>query len=464
MGWIDLEMAELKVGDKRLDKRVKHAIEKLAASSEGSLPACFKTRSELVGAYRLFSNDFVTPEKILEPHYKNVQQRAKAFPVVLLLNDTSSLDYTSRDVEGLGMLEKNYTKGLFIHPILAITPDRQCLGLVDHGTWTRVPNQHRNQISGTIRGSQPIEEKESFRWLESYRQGCLFAKSTQETGFVYIADRESDILELLAEAIKEKEQTKNIDILIRAKHDRVLVGEIEEKKLKKTMSKAPVIAQIKFHIPGRGTQKSREVEQSIRVKQVKVQGKEVKGKIYPSMQINAVLCVEESPPAGSEAVVWLLLTTLPINNEEEVLRVIKYYLCRWEIETFFNVLKNGCNVEEKELKTADRLKNMIALFMIISWRVMFLMNLGRKNPDKPCDEVFENAEWMSVCSILNKKAPKEPPRLGEFMIMIGRLGGYLPRESPPGVKVIWEGLKRMADYALMWETVNAHYLSIKSCV
>jgi hypothetical protein len=464
MGWSDLEMAELKVGDKRLNKRVKHTIEKLAASSESSFPACFKTRAELIGAYRLFDNDFLTPEKILEPHYKSVKQRAKTYPVVLLLNDTSSLDYTSKDVEGLGMLEKNYTRGLFIHPTLAITPDRQCLGLIGHGIWTRMPNQHRNQISGSIRGNQPIEEKESFRWLESYRQGCLFAESIQETGFVFIADRESDILELLAEAVKKKEQTGNIDILIRAKHDRVLIGEVDEKKLKKTMAKAPVSAQIKFQIPGRGTQKSRKVEQSIRVKQVMLQGKEVNGKNHSPVQINAVLCVEESPPAGVEPIVWLLLTTLPINDEEQVLRIIKYYLCRWEIETFFNVLKNGCNVEARELKTADRLKNMIALFMIVSWRVMFLMNLGRQNPNKSCDEVFENAEWMSVCSILNKKVPKEPPRLGEFMIMVGRLGGYQPRKSPPGVKVIWEGLKRMTDYALMWETVNAQYLSIKSCV
>jgi hypothetical protein len=106
---------------------------------------------------------------------------------------------------------------------------------------------------------------------------------------------------------------------------------------------------------------------------------------------------------------------------------------------------------------------MIALFMIVAWRIMFLMNLGRQNPNRPCDEVFENAEWMSVCSILQKKIPKDPPLLGEFMIMVGRLGGYLQRKSPPGVKVIWEGLKRMADYALMWETVNVH-MSTKNCV
>ena len=320
MGWSDLEMADLKTGDKRLNKRVKHTVERLAASSGNSFPACFKTRAELIGAYRLFDNDFVTPEKIMEPHYKSVAERAKTQPVVLLLNDTSSLDYTSKDVEGLGILEKTYTKGFFVHPTLAVTPDRCCLGLIDHCTWTRLPAQHRRQISGTKRSQQPIDEKESFRWLESYRQGCLFAESVPDTRFVFIADRESDILELLTEAVEKR--TPNIDLLVRGKHDRVLIGELEERKLKKTMSKAPVIAEVKFQIPGRGSQKSRKVTQSIRGKQVVLQGKTMGEKQYPSVAINAVFCVEESPPAGVEPVVWLLLTTLPIKTEEEILKVV----------------------------------------------------------------------------------------------------------------------------------------------
>ena len=186
-------------------------------------------------------------------------------------------------------------------------------------------------------------------------------------------------------------------------------------------------------------------------------------KEYHAVSINAVLCIEENPPADAEPVVWLLLTTLPI-EKEEVLEVIKYYLCRWEIETFFNVLKNGCKVEERGLQTMERLKNTLALLMIVAWRVMFLMNLGRQEGNRLCGEVFEDAEWMSVCSILNKEEPRKPPSLREFMIMVGRLGGYQPRKSPPGVKVIWEGLKRMADYALMWEMIHAKHLSTKRCV
>lgn len=462
MGWSDQEMTHLKTGDKRLDKRVKHTLEKITAASNSSFPACFKTRTELIGAYRLFDNDFINPKKILEPHYKSVAQRAKTQPVVLLLNDTSSLDYTSRNIEGLGILEKSYTRGFFIHPLLAITPSRHCLGVVNHFTWVRSPEQQRKRISATIRGNQPIEEKESHRWLESYKQAALFAKSVPETKFVFIADRESDILELISEGIKR--QASNIDVLIRAKHDRVLLGESDERRLKKTMARAPAISQIKFQIPGRGEQKSREVKQVIRVKEVILQGKSVREREYPAVRINAVLCIEEDPPAGSEPVEWLFLTTLSIESEEEAKRIIKYYLCRWEIETFFNVLKNGCKVEERELQTMKRLENMLALLMIVAWRVMFLMNLGRQEGNRLSSEVFEEEEWKSVCSILKKEVPQTPPKLGEFMIMIGRLGGYQRRKTPPGAKVIWEGLKRMADYAHMWEVINTNHLSTKNCV
>ncbi len=461
MGWSDLEMADLNTGDKRLDKRVKQTIERMVASSNSSFPSCFKTRAELVSAYRLFDNEFVTPDKILEPHSKCVLQRAKTQAVVLLLNDTSSIDYTSRQIDDLGMLEKSYTQGFFLHPTLAVTPDRQCLGITNHCIWTRLHDQKRGKLSSSIRAKQSINEKESYRWLESYKQAICFANEAPETNFVFTTDREGDILELLAEGTSKK--VPNLDILIRAKHDRILLEEVEDKKLKTNMRKAPEIARIRFQMQGRKNQKNREVEQCIRVKRVIVNGKTTDEREYDPVTINVVLCVEESPPVGVEPVVWVLLTTLPISTAEESLRIVKYYLCRWEIETFFHVLKNGCKIEDRELQTKERLETMIALFMVVAWRVMFLMNLGRQQGNISSAEVFEEAEWKSVCSILNKKIPNKAPRLSEFMVMVGMLGGYQKRKTPPGAKVIWEGLKRMGDYVLMWEMVHAN-LSSKRCV
>jgi hypothetical protein len=407
MGWADEEMKVLEIGDKRLNERVKYTLEKLGESYNSSFPACFKTRSELVAAYRLFNNKFVTPEKVMRGHYESTIERAKEYPVVLLINDTSSLDYTSKDIEGIGRLEKDYTKGFFIHPLLAVTPGRLPLGVIDNYNWIR-GDERRREISGNKRANEPIEEKESIRWLKSYKNASVFAQSCPNTKCVYVADRESDILELLTEGINAKQEGVNLDFLIRAKHDRVLLGEQEDNKLKKALKNAPLIAEISFEIPGRGFQKSRKVNQKIRAKEIIINGKVVREKEYPPIRLNAVLCIEEEPPAGAEPVVWFLLTTLPIQEEKGVLEIIKYYLCRWEIETFFHVLKNGCNIEGRGLKMIGGIKLALAIFIIVSWRVMFLLNISRQNPNRPCNEIFEDVEWMSVCKILTKKVPRTP--------------------------------------------------------
>jgi Transposase Tn5 dimerisation domain len=99
---------------------------------------------------------------------------------------------------------------------------------------------------------------------------------------------------------------------------------------------------------------------------------------------------------------------------------------------------------------------MIALFLIISWRVLYLIKIGRANPDLPCTDIFENAEWMSVHRILfrDQAIPEKAPTLGIFIKMIAKLGGHIGRnnDDPPGPKVMWKGLARMSDFTLAWES------------
>ncbi len=101
------------------------------------------------------------------------------------------------------------------------------------------------------------------------------------------------------------------------------------------------------------------------------------------------------------------------------------------------------------------MKNLIAIFMVLAWRVMFTMMLGRVCGEISAGEVFEEAEWKSVYKVSNpKKAlPRKPPTLGEFVVMIAALGGYIDRKNadPPGVKVMWKGMGRMVDFAIAWE-------------
>lgn len=301
----------------------------------------------------------------------------------------------------------------------------------------------------------PIEEKESFRWIESFRKAVDVAKECEQTQIIYITDREADIIELIEEAIEEKKKGKSADIIIRAQHDRQLDekdlnGTVNKpyKKLIKTLTESESIGELKFSIPG---PLGRPVTQQLKAKSFTFRTKK-KNSPLRKVSINVVMAIEEGVPDG---LCWIFLTTLAIDSFEDIVKVVDCYLCRWEIEIFFKVLKSGCKVEERYLSSIDRMEVILALFCVISWRIMYAMMLGRICPQIPCDHVFSQAEWKSVYKVLYSKAqlPDEPPTLNTFIKMIAILGGYVEgkKAGPPGIKVIWKGMSRMVDFAIAWE-------------
>lgn len=172
------------------------------------------------------------------------------------------------------------------------------------------------------------------------------------------------------------------------------------------------------------------------------------------VKVNAVMTIEIDPPEGETPIGWILITDLPVETFDDVKKVIEYYLCRWQIELFFKVLKGGCKIEERQLQAADRMENLITIFMILAWRVMYTMMPGRVCPDISAGDIFEASEWKAVYKIQNKNKPlpRKPPRLGAFIIMIAALGGYIPaKNGSPGVKVMWKGMSRMIDFAIAWD-------------
>jgi hypothetical protein len=170
--------------------------------------------------------------------------------------------------------------------------------------------------------------------------------------------------------------------------------------------------------------------------------------------MNAVMAIEENPPEGCEALTWVFITTLDINTFEKAASVISYYLARWEIEVLFKILKSGCDIEGKCLTDKESLSSLISVCLIIAWRILYVMKMGREFPKISCEVLFSANEWKPVYKVINKgkKLSEDPPPLGEFIRMIGQLGGYPNRKNdpPPGPKVIWSGLSRMYDLCNAW--------------
>ena len=145
----------------------------------------------------------------------------------------------------------------------------------------------------------------------------------------------------------------------------------------------------------------------------------------------------------------MLLTDLHVDDAVQARMIIDWYRCRWEIETYFRVIKGSCDIEKSRLRTEGRKLNCIAIYMIISWRLHSITMLSRQNPKYVCTKAFSDQEWTILWRMQNKcDPPKTPPTLYEMTRLLAMLGGFLARkgDGEPGVKNIWRGYNKLLHY------------------
>ena len=448
MSWVDQEMAGVTMGDERLDKRTKQLLNSMFRQPTNSLPVACRGWTETQAAYRFFDNKKVTPEKILAPHREATRVRMGEQPVVLCVQDTSELDYSGqKQMRDLGPLTYEAQRGLLLHPTLAITPDRLALGVLENRIWARDMETYGKAKE---RASKSIEQKESFRWIEGYQQICQINQRLPNTQCVYIADRESDIYDLFIEA---DEQENPADFLVRAKHDRIVT---DDSRLSEELTRAAVLGEATFELPSTHSRQRKPVTQRLKAVRVNLRAPTKKAQL-PSVDVTVILAEEVRPPKGEKPITWILLTNLPVTTGDQVLTMLQWYLCRWQIEIFFRILKSGCKVEKLQLECAERLQPALTMYMVIAWRVLYLTYLGRECPDLPCDLVFDTKEWQAIHLVSTRtRAPEQVPSLNTILRMIASMGGFLARKSDgePGPQTIWIGLQRTQDFVL---ALDAHH-------
>lgn len=460
------ELVGIDLGDKRLNKRSVKVLEGLHADTQSSVNGAFDNWADTLGAYRLFDNPAVTPEKIFEPHYQATRQRMQEYPVVLVVQDTTDLNYTPHPPQDARCLNKADQLGFYDHTLLATTPDGVPVGLLDTQWFDRAAESLGKRHE---RVTLPLEEKESFRWLQGFRRASQVAEQCPQTQVVCVADREADMYDMYLEA----QQAGTADYVIRSKEEnrctttRVPPAEHDSRcavyrKIRDEVRGSPLKARRTVALPQTPQRESRVAELEIRALSVTMKPPKNRTGLAPA-DCN-VVHVQEVGYGGEDAVQWWLITSLPIDTLEEVERIIDYYRARWTIEVYFRTLKTGCRVEKLQLETVARLQNCLAFYKIIAWRVLMLTHLNRHDPTLSCDTVFTDCEWQAVWQVTTKQpVPKKPPSLGEFMRLLASLGGYnnRPNEPPPGPQPIWIGIRRMHDFALAWLCFQQ---SLKTCV
>jgi hypothetical protein len=374
----------------------------------------------------------------------------KAVPLVLAVQDTTYLDWTHHPhTTGLGPLASEVRQGLLVHSTLALTPERIPLGVLEQQVWARDADTYAKLKDHKRRR---IDEKESQKWLISLESVAVARAANPETQFVSVGDREADMYDLFL-----AERVAGVDLLVRATQDRRV--ENEERYLWAAMTTAPLAATIQVNVPRQPGRPQRTATVEVRWKQITLRPpRKRKSENLPTLPVWAVWAVEMAAPEGVEKIEWMLLTTLAVQSTTAALEGLNWYACRWGIEVWHKILKSGCQIEARQLESAERLKRLLTLFSVVAWRILYAAMLARVLPEASCTIFFEDGEWQALyCAAHNTPiVPQQPPTLQEAVRLVARLGGFLGRkqDGEPGVTVLWKGFQRLPDLTLMYKLLR----------
>ncbi|WP_235884811.1 MULTISPECIES: IS4 family transposase [Bradyrhizobium] len=166
---------------------------------------------------------------------------------------------------------------------------------------------------------------------------------------------------------------------------------------------------------------------------------------YPALTLTVIHADERGAPKNRKKIEWKLLTDLPVQSHGDAIEKLEWYSLRWKIEVFHKILKSGCRAEDSQLRTAQRLTNLISVFCIVSWRIFWMTMLNRSAPNASPEFVLTKGEIQLLDRLVKDKNPVSTQRktLSHYLIKIARLGGYLARanDPPPGNLIMWRGCR-----------------------
>ena len=414
--WAQNEFGGAALGDKRLSDRLVEM-----AAGKGAHPNASWTQitqgepAATKAFYRFLSQPDDSPltlEAIHQPHRQQTIRRMAAQKTVLCIHDTTDLNYGNRPAcRGLGVIGKNQTRaesaGLALHSTLAVTDAGLPLGVVRAQCYAP---ELRPERKGKDKRYMPIEEKETFRWIEGFRDCQSIAASLPGVQVINVMDREADIFELF----DEWRQNPGTDLLVRAMHDRRTVG---KNSLFQTVKNTRVQTRLRIAVPrhsarppkgkkgARPKTPARTAELQLRFASVTIRAPEwgVNSTKQP-ITLTLIHIVEPYPPRGVDRIEWFLLTTLRVDSAKQAEQCVRWYCLRWRIEDWHRTLKSGCRPEAATHRTDVRLQRVIAISMVVAWRVMLMTLLGREVPELPPDVFFTDLELKVLQRYAKKTA------------------------------------------------------------
>jgi hypothetical protein len=461
--WVEKEMATLRLGDRRREKRVKKILADFGAQPEASIPRASGNWAATKATYRCLSQEKVDGRAVLLAHRQASLERGQDVAVLLAVQDTTTLNFSTHPrTGGLGPVGNNRDKtiGLLLHSTLLLREDGQALGVLAAEFLARDPKAFKAGPAGA-RNRKALADKESAKWLRSLEATQAAAPALAGSLLLNIADREGDIYELFWHHAQWRGATAGtggaqVELLIRSQHNRAL--DAGAGRLFESLAAQPVAASYGFEAPRRPGEKSRQVTLRLRYTQVHLPPPPDQVKYQghrEALSLWAIEAREENPPRGRAPICWRLLSTLPVLEAETARAQVQRYSQRWQIEVFHKVLKSGCKIEERQLESAARLQRCLTLDLIVAWRVLALSKAARHaapdSPPEPVSQWLEEHQWKALWCHVHRRTtpPTSTPSTKDAQRWIAQLGGFLARKGDghPGPMTLWRGLQRLNDIA-----------------
>lgn len=392
-----------------------------------------------------WGNKRVTHEAIIEGQRQATLERIHGEKLVLFMQDTTSFDFSHHPAaSGMGMLDHENCGGFLAHSTLAVSSSGVPLGLMEQQMWVRPEEETGKRHQ---RHTTPFAEKESYKWVIGLpEQGAL-----ELPRWVTVGDREAHIYEFLDVVLEQ-----GGDFIVRASQGRSFTEEGDDLFAHITQQTPQQLYSLS--LKRRPDREARLAQVELRFGSVTLKRPKRADTQRATLTLQIVDVFEPDPPAGEEAVHWLVLTSLATPTVEQAQQIVTWYTYRWLIERFHYVLKSGCKLEERQLREEKRLERLLAVYSLVAWKLLWLTYLARQTPDVPCTVSLQPFEWQALYAFIHRtqRLPTAPPTLHQAVRWIAQLGGFLGRkgDGEPGVKVLWRGWTRFQDIIDTWSITH----------
>jgi Transposase DNA-binding len=445
--WAEHTFGAVRLGDERRTGRAVKLAEAIAREPEVSLPKQVGKRKEVQAAYRFLQNGKVSYEALLRPHVEQTRAASGQLPVVLLIQDTTELDYQAhRQTSGLGPIGNGRHQGFLLQTVLAVEPGSgELLGIAHQEPFVRQPAPKGERYSERVK-----RERESQVW-ERAVQAIGAPADAQQQIWVHVGDRYSDIYTLFLEC--RRQQTH---FVIRAAQDRCVDERVEEvapplKRRKRKASDPPqahlwetvrgwvACDEQDLEVPAEHARKARTARVALSYGPLRLLAPDKREHELPSLDVWVVRVWELNAPEGVEPLEWVLLTSLPVETVEQAWERVGWYRRRWIVEDYHQALKTGCRMEERQIESYEGLRRLLGLLAPTAVRLLQLRTLARQQPQQPATEVVPREVVQLVA--LKTGGEAASMTVEQCVKRIAQLGGYQGRRSdgPPGWKTLWHG-------------------------